>query len=231
MSVREGLSAIEARLREALTRAGRAPGAATLIAVTKRQPLESVVEAFDGGVRDFGENTVQELAEKAAALAALGREARWHFIGRLQKNKINKLLPWVSVVQTIDSTEVAAALAARVPSSGLDVMIQVNIGRESQKGGVDPEAALCLADELTRMPGLRLKGLMAIPPADVDPRPFFEEMARLSSALGRRVAGATWLSMGMSDDFEVAIARGATHVRVGTAIFGERQVTRGRGAA
>jgi pyridoxal phosphate enzyme (YggS family) len=231
MSVTTGLDQVRGRVASSLTRAGRPVDAVTLVAVTKTQPVDAVVEAFDLGVRDFGENTVGELVTKAEALAASGRVARWHFIGRLQKNKINKLLPWVHLIHSIDSVELAAALSARAPLTGLSIMIQVNIGREPQKGGVDPARALEVAAEVAALPRLELKGLMAIPPVDLEPRTFFEALAALSRELTARQPGAALLSMGMSDDFELAIECGATHVRVGTAIFGDRPGNPTRGAA
>jgi pyridoxal phosphate enzyme (YggS family) len=231
MTVAESLDTVRARMEASLKRAGRALDAVTLVAVTKTQPVERVVEAFDLGVRDFGENTVVGLATKAETLAASGRQARWHFIGRLQKNKINKLLPWVHLVHSVDSVELAAALSARAPLTGLDVMIQVNIGREPQKGGVDPARALEIAALVSELPRLALRGFMAIPPVDLEPRPFFEALLVLSKQLVAKAPKADFLSMGMSDDFELAIECGATHVRVGTAIFGERPNLRGRGAA
>ena len=196
----------------------------TLIAVSKFYPVEALVEAHALGVRDFGENIVQELAEKASAMADKGLEARWHFIGRLQRNKINLLLRKpVYRIATIDSVELADAVATRAPAEGLDVLVQVNIGREAQKGGALPEETEALARHVLSLDSLRLKGLMAIPPADVEPAPFFEEMRELSRKVQAQTPDARELSLGMTSDFASAIAHGSTHVRVGTAIFGERQ--------
>jgi PLP dependent protein len=231
MSIAQSLDAVQVRMAASLKRAGRAIDSVTLVAVTKTCPIERVVEAFDLGVRDFGENTVAELTTKAEALAASGRRARWHFIGRLQQNKINKLLPWVHLVQSVDSVELARALSTRAPPTGLDVMVQVNVGQEPQKGGVDPARVFEVAAEVSALPRLKLRGLMAIPPVDLEPRPFFVALATLSRALVARTPGASLLSMGMSDDFELAIECGATHVRVGTAIFGNRPESGGGGAA
>ncbi|MBI5510070.1 MAG: YggS family pyridoxal phosphate-dependent enzyme [Deltaproteobacteria bacterium] len=222
MSLAVALRDVERRVAAAVRAAGRPADGVTLVVVSKTQPFEQVVAAYDLGVRDFGENTVQELAAKAAALSASGRQARWHFVGRLQKNKVNKLLPFVHLVHTVDSVDVARALSQRAGERGLDVLIQVNIGVEAQKGGVLPAAVLALADEVGTLARLRLCGLMAIPPAALDPEPMFVRMAELSRALTARAPQATSLSMGMSGDFEAAIRCGATHIRVGTAIFGER---------
>jgi pyridoxal phosphate enzyme (YggS family) len=162
--------------------------------------------------------------EKADAFARAGREARFHFIGRLQRNKVNQVLRYASMVHSLDRLELAEAVSKRVGDVRLPVLIQVNIGREPQKGGVDPEAAVELALRVASLPGLELAGLMGIPPADVDPSPFFRELAGLSRTLVATPEGAHAgeLSMGMTQDFEVAIRHGATLVRVGTAIFGGR---------
>ncbi len=224
MSVAADLAAVRRRIEQAAREAGRDPAAVRLIAVSKEQPIERVFEAADAGVEDFGENTAQGLLEKAEAFARAGRKARWHFIGRLQRNKVNLALRYASVVHSIDRAELAEALSKRAPTAGLDVLVQVNIGREAQKGGVAPEQAVELARGVARLPGLRLVGLMGIPPADVDPAPFFAELADLSRALVATPEGAAAreLSMGMTQDFEVAVRAGATMVRVGTAIFGAR---------
>ena len=195
------------------------PAHVTLIAVCKRQPLEKVREAYALGLRDFGENTAQGLQEKAEALRDL--QIRWHFIGHLQRNKVNVVLRYAHVVHTIDRFELMEALRKRAPRQGLDVFVQVNIGREAQKSGVAPEDALSLCRKVAAP--LRLLGLMAIPPADVDPEPYFRRMQILSGELQAQRAGAGALSMGMSGDYEKAMRCGATHIRVGEALFGGRQ--------
>jgi PLP dependent protein len=224
VSVAAQLDAVRARIAAAEEAAGRPAGSARLIAVSKEQPVDRVFEAYDHGATDFGENTAQGLTEKAEAFARSGRTARFHFIGRLQRNKVNLVLRHAAVVHSVDRLEVALALSKRVGEARLRVLLQVNIGREQQKGGVEPEAAVPLAREVAQLPGLELAGLMGIPPADVDPSPFFAELAALSCALVATPEGAraTELSMGMTQDFEIAIRHGATLVRVGTAIFGDR---------
>lgn len=224
MSVAERLDGIRDRVAAAAVAAGRDPNTITLVAVCKRQPLARILEAYDHGQRDFGENTVQGLCDTAASLASGGRRVRWHFIGRLQKNKINKLLPHLGLLHTVDTPQLAEALDKRCPTGELDVLVQVNVGREPQKGGADPEDAVALAQDVARRDRLRLRGLMGMPPAQGEPRPYFETLARLLGELRATPEGhrATELSMGMTDDFETAIACGATVVRVGTAIFGER---------
>jgi pyridoxal phosphate enzyme (YggS family) len=186
---------------------------AVLIAVSKMHPAEAVAEAYALGQRDFGENYAQELAAKAEALKTRCPELRWHFIGRLQKNKINMIAPHVFAWHTVDSFETAEALAKRAP--GAQVLVQVNVAREAQKGGVLPEA---VSEVVAACGALSLRGLMTIHPAEGNPAPHFRALAQLRDT---HVPGG-WLSMGMSHDFAEAIACGATHVRVGTAIFGAR---------
>ncbi len=224
MSVAAQLDAVRARIVAAAQAAGRDPASVRLIAVSKEQPIEKVFEAHDHGATDFGENTAQGLVEKAEAFARAGRQARFHFIGRLQRNKVNLVLRYAAMVHSVDRLELAEALSKRVADRRLPVLLQVNIGREAQKGGVEPEAAVELARRVAGLPGLELAGLMGIPPADVDPAPFFAELAGLSRALVATPEGARAreLSMGMTQDFEIAIRHGATLVRVGTAIFGDR---------
>lgn len=226
MTVADNLQAIRAQIDTAATRAGRDPATVTLMGVSKRQPDDRVREAFDAGLRDFGENTVQELARKAELFAAEGRDARWHFIGHLQRNKINKLLEHpIYRIHSLDSAKLANALDKRAPAAGLDVLVEVNIGEELQKGGVMPGDLGALLDVLASANALRMRGLMVIPPADDDPRAHFEALKRLFDAHRAHpaLADASELSMGMSSDFETAIECGSTIVRVGTAIFGARE--------
>lgn len=202
--MRERLIAIQERIAAASK--GRA---VTLIAVSKFQPVEKIQEAYALGVRDFGENYAQELLEKTAVV----KDVRWHFIGRFQKNKINSLKEHVAAWHTVSSIEDVEALSKRVASPA-QVLLQVNIGREPQKGGLLPEEVEPAVDRARALTHFR--GLMCIPPVET-PEKWFDAMARLQE----RVRG-DWLSMGMSDDFELAIAHGATHVRIGTALFGAR---------
>ncbi len=225
MSVERNLLAIRARIEAAARKAGRDPSSVTLMGVSKRQPDERVLEAYEAGLRDFGENTVQELARKATLFAERGLEPRWHFIGHLQRNKINKLLEHpIHRLHSVDSSKLASALGKRAPERGLDVLVEVNVGEEPQKGGVMPVDLEAVLDTLAAESTLRMRGLMAIPPAEDDPKPHFLALARL---LGEHrshpaMAEAAELSMGMSSDFETAIECGSTIVRVGTALFGAR---------
>ncbi|MFN7135235.1 MAG: YggS family pyridoxal phosphate-dependent enzyme [Myxococcales bacterium] len=221
------MSDVATRLREvrasidaAARRAGRDPAAVHLVAVSKFQPLAAMREAFAAGQRLFGENYAQELREKAKALEDCeGLEL--HFIGTLQKNKAKYVAPLAAMFHALDTLELAKELDKRAAAAGrvLPVLLEVNLG-EAQKGGVAPEAVEPLADAVRGLAALELRGLMCMPPPADDAeasRPHFRTVAALGSRLGLQV-----LSMGMSADYEVAIEEGATHVRVGTAIFGAR---------
>lgn len=226
--------AISARVQRAAERAGRDPRDVTIVAVSKTHPAQAVREAVAAGVRVCGENYVQELLAKqaelavAAPVAAPGAAPAWHFIGRLQRNKVKQLAGKVELIHAVDSLELAREIAKRVPpgAPSQQVLLAVNLGGEASKSGLSGEAALAQARALAELPGLDWRGLMTMPPPDDDPeaaRPVFRALAalreRLVQELGRPLP---WLSMGMSGDFEVAIAEGATHVRIGTAIFGSR---------
>jgi hypothetical protein len=215
--------AVRARVDAACAAARRSPTEVTLIAVSKRQPASAVRAAVGAGARDAGENYAQELDAKAAELAEL--PIRWHFIGRLQRNKAKLVAGKVALVHAVDAVDLAAELGKR--AGGIQpIAIAVNIGGEASKGGVAPADVLGLARAIAVVPGVRLDGLMTMPPPADDPEASRPAFARLR-ALRDETAGVLGvalpvLSMGMSGDFEVAIAEGATHVRVGTAIFGAR---------
>jgi pyridoxal phosphate enzyme (YggS family) len=219
--VAAGLERVRARIAAACQRAGRSPDSVQLIAVSKGQPAEAIRAVYARGQREFGENYVQELQRKAAALTDLP-ELRLRFIGHLQRNKAKDVVKLGCAVDSVDSLALAEALSQRALAAGrnIDVMIQVNIDREPQKAGVLPAAAHDLVAAVRALPGLALSGLMAIPSAaaEVDTRrAAFAALRELAAQAGLRE-----LSMGMSDDLELAIEQGATRVRVGTAIFGER---------
>ncbi len=220
MSVATRLDAIRAQVEAAARGAGRDPASVTLIAVSKLQPAEAIREAYAAGQRDFGENYAQELRDKLAALADLDG-IRWHAIGPLQTNKAKYVAGRVTLVQTLDRVELARELVRRAGPGGVDALVEVNVAGEAQKHGVLPAELPSRLAELRAVDGLRVRGLMCIPPAAEDPeasRPYF---SRLRALRDERLPGGL-LSMGMSADFSIAIAEGATHVRVGTAIFGAR---------
>lgn len=217
-------------LTQILQRAGAAAHAAgrpeaRLLAVSKTKPAEAVAALAAQGQRAFGENYVQEAADKIAALAPLGLE--WHLIGHLQSNKADTAARLFDWVQTVDRPKLVDALARHRPAElpPLNVLVQVNIDDEGSKSGCAPEDIDALADAVAAQPRLRLRGLMAIPapfPDEAPRRAAFRRMRALFDALATRHPGIDTLSMGMSGDFELAIAEGATMVRVGTALFGAR---------
>ena len=204
--------------------AGRDPGAVKLIAVSKTQPFEKILELYQHGHRDFGENYVQELVDKAEQAQGYGiSDIRWHFIGHLQTNKVKALVPFVHTIHGVGSLRVAAEIDKRADKHQIiSVFIEVNLDGEESKSGVQIPELRKLAAEANAFDHLALHGLMCIP----DPnrvggtRGAFRELARLESELRPLTLGA--LSMGMSSDYQDAIREGATYVRVGTAIFGER---------
>jgi PLP dependent protein len=225
VSLAERLAAVHARIAEATQAAGRAPDAVRLIAVSKTKPVEAIREAYALGQRAFGENYAQELAAKAEALADLP-DLEWHFIGHLQTNKARVAAKYARVVHAVDSAALVRELgkrAAKDRASPLEVLIEVNVGREPQKAGAAASEIEEVMTAIRAQPSLALRGLMTMPPA-ADPgaaRQTFETLALLRNLHGG-AAALPELSMGMSEDLEIAIACGATYIRVGRAIFGER---------
>ena len=219
-AIARNLAAVQARIAVAAQRAGRAPSSVTLVAVSKLQPESAIREAYAAGQRIFGENYAQELRDKAKGLADL-EGLQLHFIGALQKNKAKYVGPVAALFEALYELDLAEELSRKAQAAGrvLKVLVEVNLG-EAQKGGVAPAELDALLAALRPLAGLRVEGLMGIPPAAEEAeasRPHFRRLA----ALARERSLAT-LSMGMSSDFEVAIEEGATLVRVGTAIFGAR---------
>jgi hypothetical protein len=213
--VRANLERVRERVARAAQRAGRRPEDILLIGVSKTVPAERVREAIAAGLPALGENRVQEAKEK---IRVLGRPVPWHLIGHLQTNKVKDALDLFDVIQSVDRPALAAELARRARRP-VDVLVEVNLAGEPAKSGFAPAEVKPAVDALAALPGLRVRGLMAIPPAAAaeQTRPWFRTLRELRDA-----AGLPELSMGMSADFEVAIEEGATMVRVGTAIFGER---------
>ncbi len=216
------LAEVRARMSAACARAGRDPASVSLVAVSKTHPPELVREAWAAGQRVFGENYAQELCAKADALRDLDGVA-WHFIGHLQRNKVKDVLARASVVETVDSSRIAEAIAKRAAEGGrrVQVLIEVSVAGEAQKAGAAPADVPALVESVRAMPALDLRGLMTVPPDSDDPeetRPYFRTLRTLARSLG-----LDELSMGMTGDFEVAIEEGATLVRIGTALFGPRR--------
>jgi hypothetical protein len=204
---------VRSRVAEAARRAGRDPAAVTVVAATKTVPLERVRAVLECGVLDVGENRAQELVAKAPGCSDL--PARWHFLGRLQRNKVRALAPHVVWWHTVDRVVLADELARRAP--GASVLVEVNLAGEAQKDGCAPHDVAALVDGLAAR-GLAVRGLMTVPPHDGEPRRWFAALRELGERLG-----LAELSMGMTEDYEVAVEEGATMVRVGRALFGARQ--------
>lgn len=218
-SVADAFQAVRRRLADAALRHGRAPADVALVAVSKTHPRELVEAALAAGQLDFGENRVQEAAAKFPALRARHPALRLHLIGPLQTNKARDAVRLADVIETLDRPRLADAIEDALAREGRApaLLVQVNVGDEPQKAGVPRAEADAFIEACRRRFGPALRGLMCIPPADGDPTPYF---AWLAAAAGRH--GLAHVSMGMSGDFEAAIAHGATHVRVGSAIFGAR---------
>jgi len=222
--IAQNLAEVRRRIAAAAHRAGRDPAAVRLVAVSKTMPLELTRQAVAAGQRLFGENYLQEAQPK---IEALGQAACWHFIGHLQSKKAKAVVALCELIHGVDRLKLAQALDAAAAQMGKvqDILMQVNLAEEATKSGVAPEAAPELLREISRLPHLRLMGLMTMPPflAPEAVRPYFQALRELRERL-TDLSGQPLpeLSMGMSGDFEVAIEEGATLVRVGTAIFGSR---------
>ena len=220
VDIRRNVEGVQAAIERACRRCGRDPREVLLIAVSKTVDLERIRLAVEAGVPALGENRVQEAKEK---VATLGHPVPWHLIGSLQTNKAKEAARIFDCIQSVDRLELAHELDRRAQAAGrvVDGLLQVNLGEEPQKGGLPPAEVKAVLDQVAALQGLRIRGLMAIPPLVPDAeaaRPYFRRLRELRDAVGLE-----HLSMGMSGDFEVAIDEGATMVRVGTAIFGPRQ--------
>ena len=231
MSIVENVARVRERIATAARRAGRNPEEITLMGVSKTFPVERIREAHAAGLRAFGENRVQEFADKAGSLHDLS-DAEWHLIGHLQSNKAARAAELFGAVDSVDSVRLAEKLNGAAEKAGktLPILIEINVGGEDAKSGVAP-ASEELEQVLLAAPrwgNLRIRGLMTVPPYSEDPeraRPFFRQLCEIRERIASRrlpAIGMDVLSMGMSHDFEVAIEEGSTCVRVGTAIFGER---------
>ena len=224
MSIEDNLARVRDRIVRAAEAASRSPSEVRLIAVSKTKPPAAIREAYEAGHRDFGENYAQELVTKADELLDLVH-LQWHFIGHLQSNKARAIAKVVNMVQAVDSASLAAELGKRIAkerTERIPVLVEVNVGGETQKHGVSPAELGRVLEAVEAQPALHLQGLMTMPPHDLEAaRKAFEAVSSLRALHGGR-ARLPELSMGMSDDLEIAIACGATIVRVGSAIFGAR---------
>lgn len=225
--LKDSLNEVKKNISEACKRAGRDPKDVTLIAVSKTKPVEMLSEVYNEGVRDFGENYVQELVDK---IEIMPKDIRWHMIGHLQRNKVKYLVGKVACIHSVDSIRLAEEINERSVKSGIvtEIMAEVNIAGEESKFGFKRDEVYDFAEKVSVMKGVKLTGLMTSAPYVADPeenRIYFREMKSLSVDINAKNidnVNITGLSMGMTNDYVVAVEEGATHVRVGTAIFGAR---------
>jgi pyridoxal phosphate enzyme (YggS family) len=223
--ISEGLDEVRSRIAAACGRAGRSPDEITLIVVTKFFPTSDVRLLHELGVRHVGENRHQEAVDKAAECEDL--DLTWHFVGTLQSNKAAAVTAYASVVESVDRAKLVRGLSKGAHERGrtLDVLVQVSLDSDTAgtgRSGVDPEQAEDLARRVATAEGLRLRGVMGVAPLGEDPVPAFEKLGRVAGRIRLVEPAATWISAGMSQDFEAAIESGATHVRIGSAVLGER---------
>lgn len=225
-AIQDRLRAVRAEIDAACAAAGRPAADVHLVAVSKGHPAAALRAAYEAGQRDFGESYVGEFLEKREALTDLS-ELRWHFIGHLQRNKMRKVVGQADLIHAIADARGLQALDAAAARAGLrqPCLLQVNVGADPAKFGCAPEDLDPLLDVARACTHVEVRGLMTIPPLDIEPSPLFAALAALAPQIGPQSV----LSMGMSDDFPAAIAAGATHVRVGTAIFGARRAAAARG--
>jgi pyridoxal phosphate enzyme (YggS family) len=219
-SIEANLEQVRRRIAQSCQRAGRSPEEITIVAVTKGVPPTAIQSAFHAGVRHFGENRVQEAQAKREQLLGLDPHPTWHFVGHLQTNKVGAALRLFDIIHSVDSLRLAETISQRVQGK-IPILLEMNIAGEATKSGFLPNQLEAAFREIGRLPGLEVKGLMTVAPQAASPeevRPFFREMRKLAEALRLEE-----LSMGMSDDFEVAVEEGATMVRLGRVIFGQRQ--------
>ncbi|SDB09271.1 YggS family pyridoxal phosphate-dependent enzyme [Eubacterium oxidoreducens] len=225
--ISENLKDVEANICKACEKSGRNREEVTLIAVSKTKPNEDLIEAYNCGIREFGENKVQEMTGKSEALP---KDIHWHMIGHLQRNKVKYLAPYVSLIHSVDSIRLAEEInkQAQKASRVIPILIEVNIAHEESKFGINENEVYEMVNTISKMPNVQIKGLMTIAPYVVDAeenRSFFHKIKQLSVDIASKNidnVDMNILSMGMTGDYMVAIEEGATMVRVGTGIFGER---------
>lgn len=228
--IRENLKIVQNEIQAACSRTNRDPSQITLIAVSKTKPVSALQEAYDAGVRDFGENKVQELMDKQPQLPD---DIRWHMIGHLQRNKVKYIIGKVAMIHSVDSLRLAEEISRESKRQGVetDILIEVNIAGEESKYGISSMEAPELIEKIAKLPGIHVRGLMTIAPYTEVPeknRPYFDKLTQLSVDItGKNIDNVSMnvLSMGMTGDYSVALEEGATCIRVGTGIFGERVYT------
>lgn len=223
----ENLAKVQENIRLACEKAGRQENEVTLIAVSKTKPVSMLEEVYQEGIREFGENKVQELTEKQAVLP---KDIHWHMIGHLQRNKVKNIVGSVALIHSVDSLRLALEISSQAVKKQVrqEILVEVNIASETSKFGISKEEAISLVEEIAKLPGLHIRGLMTIAPFVENPeenRIYFQKMRELSVDIASKNidnVDVDVLSMGMTGDYMVAIEEGATMVRVGTGIFGER---------
>lgn len=228
--IRENIQTVEAKMQEACAKSGRKPEEVRLIAVSKTKPIEMLQEAYDYGCRDFGENKVQELVDKYEKMP---KDIRWHMIGHLQRNKVKYIVDKVYLIHSVDSLRLAEEISKEAVKHNVTVsiLVEVNVAEEESKFGTTSEEAISLVEEIAKLPNIIIKGLMTIAPYVEVPeenRLYFAKLKQIYvDIIHKNIDNVSMeeLSMGMTGDYEVAITEGATYIRVGTGIFGERQYT------
>ena len=226
--IRENLDMVTGNIKSACQKAGREPGDVTLIAVSKTKPVSAIREAYEHGIREFGENKVQELVEKQEALP---KDIRWHMIGHLQRNKVKYIVDKVYLIHSVDSLKLAQEISRQAEKKNIvvSVLIEVNVAGEETKFGIAPEEAETIIRDMAALPGILIRGLMTIAPYTDNPednRQYFTRLKQLSVDIAEKNidnVNMDVLSMGMTGDYAVAIEEGAAFVRIGTGIFGERE--------
>lgn len=229
--IRENITNVNADIAAACARAGRDASEVTLITVSKTKPVEMLKEAYDAGSRDFGENKVQELLDK---IPQLPEDIRWHMIGHLQRNKVKYIVDKVYLIHSVDSLRLAEEISREAVKKQVEVniLIEVNVAMEESKFGTTTEEAVALVEAISRLPGIHIKGLMTIAPFvenEEENRIVFQKLRHLSVDIADKNidnVSMNVLSMGMTGDYRVAVEEGATYVRVGTGIFGERDYSK-----
>lgn len=223
----DNLAEVQERVVNACKKAGRDPSEVTLIAVSKTKPVPMLQEIYDQGIREFGENKVQEICEKYGTLP---KDIHWHMIGHLQRNKVKQVIDKACMIHSVDSVRLAKQISDEAIKRNIcmNILLEVNVAQEDTKFGLKTDEVAGFLDEISEYKGIRVKGLMTIAPFVKNPeenRKYFRELRQLCVDLKTKNndnVDMEFLSMGMTNDFEIAIEEGATHVRVGTAIFGER---------
>lgn len=226
--IADNILSVKERIEKAALKAGRAPGDIKLVAVSKRIGVEEIRDAISTGATILGESYVQEAKEK---IEEIGHHVQWHMIGHLQTNKVKQAISLFDMIHSVDRIGLAKEIDKRAKQSGkrVSVLIQVNISHETTKSGIERDSAISLVSEITNLTNIKAEGLMTMPPYFDDPeyaRPYFKSLRELKEEIERKRfvnISMKELSMGMSNDFEIAIEEGATIIRVGTAIFGERE--------